>query len=135
MDNLSPAQRSKVMGRIRSIDTKPEMEVRRLIYLMGYRYRLHQKDLPGTPDIVFRLRRKIILVHGCFWHRHENCRLARVPKSNEEFWKSKFESNCLRDLRNMDLLEKERWKVLVVWQCELRDLQRLKARMKEFLDA
>ncbi|WP_201694558.1 very short patch repair endonuclease [Paraburkholderia hiiakae] len=135
VDSVSPSRRSEIMGCVRSRDTKPEMLVRRLIYSMGYRYRLHAKDLPGKPDLVFRSRRKVIFVHGCFWHRHPGCALARLPKSREEFWLPKLESNRLRDLKNDRSLRDANWGVLVVWECELGDVAVLTNKIKEFLDA
>lgn len=135
MDNVSPARRSEIMGRVRSRDTKPEMVVRRLVYAMGYRYRLHARDLPGRPDLVFRPLRKAIFVHGCFWHRHPNCALARLPKSRADFWLPKLEANRQRDLRNECALKGVGWKVLIVWECEIGDVAELKNRIKEFLDA
>ncbi|MBN3850249.1 DNA mismatch endonuclease Vsr [Paraburkholderia sp. Ac-20342] len=135
MDNVSPARRSEIMGRVRSRDTKPEMVVRRLVHAMGYRYRLHARDLPGRPDLVFRPRRKAIFVHGCFWHRHPNCALARLPKSRGDFWLPKLEANRQRDLKNECALQDAGWKVLTVWECELCDVAELKNKIKEFLDA
>ncbi len=135
MDNVSPARRSEIMGRVRSRDTKPEMVVRRLVHAMGYRYRLHARDLPGRPDLVFRPRCKAIFIHGCFWHRHPSCVLARLPKSREDFWLPKLEANRQRDLKNERALQDAGWKVLAVWECELGDVAELKNRIKEFLDA
>jgi DNA mismatch endonuclease (patch repair protein) len=123
------------MARVRSRDTKPEMVVRRLVYAMGYRYRLHARDLPGRPDLVFRPLRKAIFVHGCFWHRHPNCALARLPKSRADFWLPKLEANRQRDFKNECALKDVGWKVLIVWECELGDVAELKNRIKEFLDA
>ena len=122
------------MRRVRSRDTAPEMLVRKAVYAMGFRYRLYAKDLPGTPDMVFRARRKIIFVHGCFWHRHLNCSLARLPKSRLDFWSPKLESNRQRDQKNVHALRDMGWSVLTVWECELGDLERLKIGIKEFLD-
>jgi len=135
MDNVSPARRSEIMGRVLSRDTKPEMLVRRMIYAMGYRYRLHVKDLPGRPDLVFRSKRKVVFVHGCFWHKHPDCALARLPKSREEFWLPKLEANRARDIRNERMLQDANWSVLKIWECELGDVAKLKIRIKEFLDA
>lgn len=123
------------MGRVRSRDTKPEMLVRRLVYAMGYRYRLHGKDLPGRPDLVFRKRRKAIFVHGCFWHRHQECALARLPKSRGEFWLPKLEANRQRDIKNERALRDAGWSVLTIWECELGRKAELENRIKEFLDA
>jgi len=122
------------MALVRNRDTKPEKVVRSLVYGMGFRYRLHVHELPGRPDIVFKKRGKAIFVHGCFWHRHPGCKLARLPKSRLHFWKPKLESNRERDLRNQRALEEMGWSVLVVWECELDDLESLAARVKDFLD-
>jgi DNA mismatch endonuclease (patch repair protein) len=135
MDSVSPARRSEIMGRVRSRDTIPEMIVRRLAHSMGYRYRLHAKDLPGKPDLVFRSRRKVIFVHGCFWHRHPDCSLARLPKSRKDFWLPKLEANRQRDLKAEHSLQAANWSVLTIWECELGDIDKLKNKIKEFLDA
>lgn len=135
MDSVSPTRRSEIMGCVRSRDTKPEMLVRRLIHSMGYRYRLHAKDLPGKPDLVFRPRRKLIFVHGCFWHRHPGCALARLPKSREDFWLKKLEANRQRDVKTDLALREMNWNVLTIWECELSDITMLKNRIREFLDA
>ena len=123
------------MGRVRSRDTRPEVAVRKIVHGMGYRYRLHAKELPGTPDLVFRRTHKVIFVHGCFWHRHENCAFARMPKSNQEFWLNKLEGNRQRDIKNIAALEAARWRVLIIWECELHNVQELKKRIEGFLDA
>ncbi len=136
MDTLGPSERSERMSRVRGKDTKPEMVVRRLLHGLGYRYRLHAKDLPGKPDIVFRGRRKAIYVHGCFWHRHPDpaCKLARLPKSRHEFWIPKLEGNRLRDLRNQRLLEEMGWCCLSVWECEIPDKSTLSRTLRKFLE-
>jgi len=136
LDTLSKCERSKRMALVRSQDTKPEMRLRRLIHGMGYRYRLHRADLPGRPDIVFPARRKVIFVHGCFWHRHAHpaCRLARLPKSRLDFWLPKLEGNRDRDERNQIALRASGWDVLVVWECELADTKALRLRITGFLD-
>ncbi len=121
------------MARVRGRDTAAEWTVRRLVYRLGYRYRLHARDLPGRPDLVFRGRRKVIFVHGCFWHRHD-CHLARLPKSNLEFWIPKLAANRDRDHANLAALEGRGWRVLVVWECELRDTNMLATRIADFLD-
>src|SRR6266699_3209467 len=105
MDTLTPVERSERMSRVRAKDTAPEITVRRAVHGLGYRYRLHARDLPGHPDLVFRKRHKVIFIHGCFWHRHENCKLSRLPKSRLEFWRPKLESNRQRDSRNQALLK------------------------------
>lgn len=126
-DTLKPAERSARMALIKGRNTKPEMVVRQLLHSMGYRYRLHAKDLPGKPDIIFRSRRKAIFVHGCFWHRHSDlsCRLARLPKSRLDFWEAKLEGNRERDRANIESLGEMGWDVLIVWECELRDREQL----------
>ena len=133
MDHLSPEQRSLNMARIRSRDTAPELTVRRLLHAGGYRYRLHDRRLPGTPDLSFPGRRSAILVHGCYWHRHPGCRFARVPGTRTEFWQRKFAANVERDSRVIGELRRQGWRVLVVWSCETtgRDLA---AKLTAFLD-
>jgi len=116
-DVLTRAQRSYNMSRIKSRDTKPEMTVRSLVHGMGYRYSLHRKDLPGKPDLVLRSRRKIIFVHGCFYHMHDCSNGKAVPKTNVEFWQTKRLSNVERDIRNLAALKRAGWKVLCVWEC------------------
>jgi DNA mismatch endonuclease (patch repair protein) len=133
MDKLSPQRRSANMARIRSKNTNPEIVLRRLIHGLGYRFRLHRKDLPGKPDIVFPSRRKIILAHGCFWHQHSGCPEGRVPGSRLEYWEPKLKRNQARDATNQGLLKEQGWEVLVVWECELKDVNLLKSRIKKFL--
>jgi DNA mismatch endonuclease, patch repair protein len=125
------------MSRVRGADTKPEMLIRRLVHSMGYRYRLHRKDLPGKPDLVFASRRRVIFVHGCFWHRHSDrdCKLARLPKSRLDFWLPKLDANAARDAKIRERLGDLGWRVLTVWECQLRDASALKKRIKEFLNA
>ncbi|MGE4263252.1 MAG: very short patch repair endonuclease [Desulfovibrio sp.] len=134
MDTIPQGLRSEIMGRVQHKDTRPEMVVRRLVHSLGYRYRLHQKDLPGKPDITFPGRRKIIFVHGCFWHRHEGCALARMPKSRVDFWNKKLEGNKARDQRNVQRLRDAGWDVLIVWECQLRDTATLQATIVTFLE-
>jgi len=134
MDTLTPAERSERMSRVRGKDTVPELAVRRLVFAMGYRYRLHAKDLPGKPDLVFRSRKSAVFVHGCFWHRHRNCSLARFPKSRLDFWKAKLESNAERDQRNLVMLRERGWRTLVVWECEMKDMEQLATRLRRFLE-
>jgi DNA mismatch endonuclease, patch repair protein len=124
------------MARIRSKDTKPELLVRRLIHSLGYRYRLHPKDLPGRPDLVFRSRKSVIFVHGCFWHRHSDpsCRLARLPKSRLDFWLPKLTANQLRDKVNLQQLQSQGWRVLTIWECELSDDDKLRETIEGFLE-
>ena len=134
-DPLSPEQRSKQMALVKSKDTKPEMKVRRLLFALGFRYTLHVKDLPGVPDIVFTKRNKVIFVHGCFWHGHisENCRLARMPKSRQEYWVAKIAKNKQRDQLSANKLLDTGWKVLILWECELRNLDELTGKLLEFM--
>ncbi len=133
-DTLSPAERSERMGRVRNKDTKPEMRVRRLVHSLGYRYRLHYGRLPGRPDIAFPERRKVIFVHGCFWHRHEGCSRCRMPKSRREYWAPKLEKNRLRDIETRAKLEELGWDVLVVWECETEEAAGLPGRIMSFLE-
>lgn len=132
-DTLTPNQRSERMSRVRGKDTKPELIVRRLVHGLGYRYRLHRRDLPGQPDLVFPSRRKVLFVHGCFWHRHEGCPLTRWPKSRLEFWKPKLEGNRIRDQANQAKLADLGWDYLVVWECDLKDMDRLANKIVKFL--
>jgi DNA mismatch endonuclease, patch repair protein len=132
MDHISKEQRSKNMRAIRSKNTKPELIVRKLIHGMGHRYRLHRADLPGQPDLVFSSRRKIIFVHGCFWHFH-GCKRGKMPKSRLEYWQPKLEGNRERDLKHIEDLYRLGWKSLVVWECETEDLDRLERIFHEYL--
>jgi DNA mismatch endonuclease (patch repair protein) len=118
MDIVSPAVRSKMMGNIRGKGTKPEIAVRKAAYRLGYRYRLNKRDIPGTPDSVFLGRRVAIFVHGCFWHRHENCKYCYKPRSNIEFWEKKFNNNTVRDRHVRRELEQLGWHVEIIWECE-----------------
>ena len=124
--------RSRIMAAVPQRDSKPEMVVRRLVHAMGYRYRLHVRDLSGSPDIVFPSLSKIIFVHGCFWHRHR-CRKATTPATRKRFWFEKFEQNRARDRRNNRTLRRQGWDVLVVWECQTRRPEWLKTRLREFL--
>lgn len=135
MDSLTPEKRSERMSRVRGRDTGPEMIVRRLTHALGYRYRLHRRDLPGKPDLVFATRRKVIFVHGCFWHRHDDsaCKLARIPKSRLDFWRPKLDENAIRDLKNQEKLEALGWQILVLWECELKNLPSVKRKIAVFL--
>ena len=120
MDTLTRAQRSERMSRIGGKDTKPELTLRRSLHALGYRYRLHGAGLPGRPDLVFRKHKTAVFVHGCFWHRHKGCSIATNPKSNIEFWTSKFEANMKRDRLAERALRALGWRVFIVWQCELK---------------
>lgn len=133
MDTRTPEQRRRIMRAVKSKDTKPELAVRRLLYSLGYRYRLHPKGLPGRPDIAFLGRRKAIFVHGCFWHGHE-CAKGRSPKSRLEYWQPKLEQNATRDRTKMEQLESLGWQSLVIWQCEIEDSDDLRKRLRIFLD-
>ena len=125
-------ERSALMARIGSKDTKPELAVRKLLHGMGYRYRLHRRDLPGTPDICFPGRKKAIFVHGCFWHRH-GCRRTTTPSTRASYWQRKFDRNVVRDRSNLTDLDGLGWKTLVVWECEVADLSTLADRLVAFL--
>jgi DNA mismatch endonuclease (patch repair protein) len=135
MDTLSPAERSARMARVRAKDSQPEMLVRRMIHGAGFRYRLHRRDLPGTPDLAFPARKRAIFVHGCFWHRHSEpgCKLARLPKSRQEFWVNKLEGNRARDLKNEEQLRARGWSSLTIWECELRNKAEVLRRVNSFL--
>ena len=132
VDIMTVEQRSALMSRIRSVDTKPELFVRRALHAMGYRFRTHVRDLPGRPDLVFTKRHAVIFVHGCFWHRH-GCKKTYVPKVREEFWGSKFAANTSRDERNQSQLVQSGWRVLVVWECEVESDDTIIDRMVAFL--
>jgi DNA mismatch endonuclease (patch repair protein) len=134
VDTVSPGYRSEIMSRVRAKDTKPEMVVRRMVHAAGYRYRLHVRDLPGKPDLVFPARRKIIFINGCFWHRHQDCALARLPKSRTAFWTEKLERNKSRDERNVKALRDLGWDVLTVWECEIHEPAAVMTRVAAFLD-
>lgn len=121
------------MRRVRSKDTGPEMVVRRLAHGLGCRFRLHRSDLPGKPDLVFPRLGRVILVHGCFWHGHQGCKAAKKPKDNAAYWLPKLERNIKRDAANINKLEELGWKVLVVWECQTRDSERLRQILDEFL--
>jgi len=132
MDRVTKEKRSEIMSRIRGKNTSPEMIVRKLVFSLGYRYRLHGRNLPGKPDLVFAGRKKVIFVHGCFWHMH-NCRKGTTPESNKDFWLPKLERNKARDTDNLNKLDEMGWKVLVIWQCQLKDIQELEATVTSFL--
>jgi len=134
LDPLSPAERSERMSRVRSEGTKPEAAVRRLATALGYRYRLHKRNLPGTPDLVFPGRKKVIFVHGCFWHQHKRCRQYRMPRSRLSFWLPKLQGNALRDRANRAKLRKQGWGVLVIWECQLKKPNLVSERIVAFLE-
>ncbi|QYK47331.1 MAG: DNA mismatch endonuclease Vsr [Phycisphaeraceae bacterium] len=133
-DVLSPEQRSRNMRAIKASNTAPELTVRRVLHALGYRFRLHRRDLPGCPDIVLPRRRVAVFVHGCFWHRHQ-CRYGRVePTTRPEFWRAKFATNVQRDKRSIRALRRMGWRVLVVWECQTGDIDRLEKRLQKFLN-
>ena len=136
MDTISVARRSALMSRIRAADTKPELVVRRMLHRLGYRYVLHDRRLPGCPDLVFPARRAVIFVHGCFWHAHA-CALASNPKSNKDYWIGKLARNMARDTKNTRSLRRLGWRVTVVWECATvrKDLTSLERRLVRFLEA
>lgn len=133
-DTVDSAKRSEIMSRVRATDTGPEMIVRRLAHRLGYRFRLHRRDLPGSPDLVFPRYRSVVMVHGCFWHRHPGCKKASTPKSRVGYWENKFEGNVLRDKRNENELKELGWRILVIWECETGDRDELAKRIVEFLE-
>lgn len=132
MDTRSPKQRSAIMSSVRGKNTAPELAVRHLVFGLGYRYRLHSKHLPGRPDLVFPGRKKAIFVHGCFWHGH-GCDKGRLPKSRLEYWQPKIDANRNRDARQTVELNALGWKVLTLWQCELKDPRQVAIKVKGFL--
>lgn len=134
-DTLRPDQRSINMSRIRAKNTKAEVAVRRVAHRLGYRFRLHRADFPGKPDLVFPSRKSVIFVHGCFWHRHPNpsCKNSVLPKSHIEYWHPKLERNQMRDALDQAALENDGWRILIFWECELRDEQFIAAKLREFL--
>ena len=133
MDKLTPERRSRNMGRIGSKNTRPEMLVRRLVHGLGYRYRLHAKDLPGKPDLVFRSRKKVIFVHGCFWHQHKGCREGRVPTSRESYWAPKLARNVERDREHIRALKLLGWRTLVLWECQLGNPKEVEHKVRAYL--
>jgi DNA mismatch endonuclease (patch repair protein) len=134
-DVFTPEQRSAVMRRVKGRDTAPELKVRRLLWRLGARYRLHRRDLPGHPDIVLPGRRLAIFVHGCFWHGHDCARGGRVPKANRDYWLGKVARNRARDAHAVQQLEVMGWRVMVVWECTLKDQPALEARLRAALAA
>jgi DNA mismatch endonuclease, patch repair protein len=133
MDKLTPERRSENMRRIKSKDMKPELLIRKLAHGLGYRFRLHRRDLPGKPDLVFPGRKKVILVHGCFWHQHTECREGRMPGSNKDYWNPKLKRNVERDADNLEKLHESGWQTLTVWECETKNIDALKKRLSKFL--
>ena len=133
MDRISKEHRSWNMSRIQSRDTKPEKTVRSILHGLGYRFRLHQKNLPGKPDIVLARYNSVIFVHGCFWHRHKDCKNASIPKTKKKFWEEKFKANIERDIKVKNELKSNGWRVLVVWECELTDIESVGKELGKFL--
>ena len=132
-DIMTPTQRSQRMSRVKCKDSKAEMRVRRMVHRLGFRYRLHNKKLPGKPDMVLTRHKKVILIHGCYWHQHGVCRPLAIPENNSDFWRKKFADNLRRDRRNFEQLTELGWNVLVVWECETKDAEALGARLRAFL--
>lgn len=132
-DRLDPARRSANMSRVRSTNTGPELRVRRAAHRLGLRFRLHRRDLPGTPDLVFPGRRAVMFVHGCFWHRHEGCRRSTIPQTRTEFWEQKFVANQARDERVRIALTGQGWKVYLIWECETEEERLLNDRLRQVL--
>jgi DNA mismatch endonuclease, patch repair protein len=133
MDRLSKERRSRLMSRVRSTNTTPELIIRSLVHRLGYRFRLHDKKLPGRPDLAFPGRKKVLFVHGCFWHGHENCPKGKLPKSNLSVWRPKISKNRERDTRIAIEIAEKGWKSLTIWQCELKDIESVRKRIVQFL--
>jgi DNA mismatch endonuclease (patch repair protein) len=133
MDRLSTGTRSALMARVKTKNTAPELRLRSLLHSLGYRYRLHRKDLPGSPDLVFAARKKVIFVHGCFWHSH-HCPRGKAPTSNREFWNTKLAKNKQRDSANVIALRKLGWKVKIVWECQMNSDEKLIRKLIQFLE-
>jgi DNA mismatch endonuclease (patch repair protein) len=133
MDVFSKDKRSQIMSRVGGKNTKPELIVRSLLHRMGYRFRIHRTDLPGNPDVSLPRHKKIIFVHGCFWHGHAECSRAKRPSTNQEFWQKKLDKNIERDRQNRDKLEALGWSILVIWQCEVKDLERVEQKIESFM--
>ena len=133
MDRISREHRSWNMSRIKSGNTKPEIVVRSLLHNMGYRFRLHRKDLPGKPDIVLPRYRSVIFVHGCFWHRHKGCKNASNPKTKKTFWREKFKANVERDRKAQKELKSMGWRILIIWECELAEVDSVINKLEDYL--
>lgn len=134
MDVYGKRKRSEIMARVKGRDTKPELLVRSIVHSLGYRFRIYRRDLPGNPDITLPKHRKIIFVHGCFWHGHKRCTRAARPTTNIAFWRKKLDLNIERDKRNIRQLRKDGWRVFVVWQCQTRKPETLKRTLYKFLN-
>ncbi|MBI1368054.1 MAG: DNA mismatch endonuclease Vsr [Planctomycetes bacterium] len=133
MDVISPHERSRIMSLVRSKDTEPEQIVRRLAHRSGYRFGLHHRDLPGCPDLVFRACRAVVFVNGCFWHRHDCPNGCRLPKTRRKWWCDKLEKNRKRDQATRRRLYRIGWRVMVIWECQLKDIDRVRRRLERFL--
>lgn len=135
-DNLTPEERSEIMSRVINTGTRPELFIRKLVWGLGYHYRLNVLDIPGKPDIAFKKRKKAIFVNGCFWHRHPNCALTRTPKSRVDFWEDKFAKTQQRDQNNYKRLENMDWKYLIIWECEIKksNIPSLTKKIKDFME-
>jgi DNA mismatch endonuclease (patch repair protein) len=133
VDTITPEKRSWVMSRIRSKNTKPEMRVRSLLHMMGYRFRLHRKDLPGKPDIVMTKYKAVIFVHGCFWHHHNKCRDGKLPKSKLDYWEPKIKKNVERDKEHIKDLKFQGWKVFTIWECQTKKTDKLIAEINKII--
>jgi DNA mismatch endonuclease, patch repair protein len=135
MDIVDTATRSRIMASVTGKDTSPELSVRRASHALGYRFRLHRRDLPGKPDLVFPRYKSVIFVHGCFWHMHPGCRKGTIPTSNRDFWTAKLHRNVERDGQNAEVLRDCGWRVLVIWECEARDPVRVRELIARFLSS
>lgn len=135
VDTLTPFQRSQRMSRVRDKNTKPEKIVRSLLHRMGFRFRLHCQSLPGKPDVVLARHKKVIFIHGCFWHRHGVCRELSIPENNPEFWAKKFAGNVERDVKKIAAIRARGWRALVVWECELKNMAKLEKTLRRFLNS
>ena len=133
-DKFSKSVRSRVMSRIRSRDTKPEKLVRCMMHSLGYRFRLHDKNLPGRPDLVLKKHQTAVFVNGCFWHQHPGCKKAASPKSNNVYWDAKLAKNVDRDKKNIETIENEGWRCFILWECETNDIEALRNKIKVFMD-
>lgn len=134
-DVFSKEKRSEIMSRIKGGNTKPELIVRSLLHRLGYRFRLHRKDLPGKPDIVLPRHKKVVFVNGCFWHGHEGCKRSSIPSSNTEFWETKIKKNIERDKTKIRELKRLGWKVLIIWQCRIKDTDKVIATLEKFMNS
>lgn len=133
-DVFSKEKRSWIMSRVNGRDTKPELLVRSLIHRMGYRFRIHRRDLPGNPDIVLPKYEKVIFVHGCFWHGHKGCARSKRPTTNKIYWDNRLDNNIARDKRSLRAIRRLKWKVLVIWECEIKKPELLLIKLERFLN-